>query len=333
MTVEQYAEEQRQINLQAAALTYLVVRQYQRPDLAMVDWLALLELLYPVVERARTQSSVLARRFYDEQRAIHLPDAPEQDVELVGYDRREFWSRMEPERRGLSQEDATESALDRVVLRALKEVQGAGRKTIIRAAEAEPEPVSEQVKQPEPSREIRPAQVLQPAASAPRRERPKFSVVPPLAPEPELAPVVELDAEAEEPAAKKPKRKVQGWARMTTNPNPCSWCLMLVSRGPVYASAKTAGFSGKGKTAKALHEAGAEKEMRLAMRKWHPGCGCVVVPVFDKADWPGRERFLEAHKLWKETAKGQKDAVNAFRRAVDARNRRSQQADRITEVA
>ncbi|WP_459963618.1 VG15 protein [Nocardia sp. IFM 10818] len=354
MTAQQYAEQQRQINLQAAALTYMAMRQFQQRDMSTVDWLALLELLYPVIERARTQSSVLARQFYDEQRAIHLPDAPDYDIDLVGYDRTEFRLRMEPERLEMSQEDAPDEALNRVVLRALKEVQGAGRKTIVRAVENEPEPEpkerederqeqqldatrDEPKQEPKWARDVwreqlqaREAQRAE-VSAAERFERPRLSVVPPLQEDPKPA--------APEPKsktkAKEPKRRVQGWARVATNPKPCAFCLMLVSRGPVYASAETAGFTGKNKQARKLHEAGSEKAMRLAMRKFHPGCGCIVVPVFDKQDWPGRDSYLAAEDIWKESTKdlhGQ-DAVIAFRRAVEHRYRESQKAARTTGVA
>jgi len=48
-----------------------------------------------------------------------------------------------------------------------------------------------------------------------------------------------------------------GWARITDG-DPCKFCRMRADRGPVYKTARTAG----------------------ALRQFHDGCGCSVVPVF-----------------------------------------------------
>ncbi|WP_443678308.1 VG15 protein, partial [Mycolicibacterium gadium] len=36
---------------------------------------------------------------------------------------------------------------------------------------------------------------------------------------------------------------VQGWARVATGRETCAWCLMLISRGPEYTQASTAGIA------------------------------------------------------------------------------------------
>lgn len=51
--------------------------------------------------------------------------------------------------------------------------------------------------------------------------------------------------------------KAFGWARIT-DMDPCDFCAMLATRGPVYKNNKTAG----------------------ELNKWHDGCSCTVVPVF-----------------------------------------------------
>lgn len=87
-----------------------------------------------------------------------------------------------------------------------------------------------------------------------------------------------------------------GWARVTDG-NPCAFCRMLASRGPVYTS----------------------KE-RAAGRKWHRKCGCTAEPIFHAdAEWPGRAR--EWQDQWNETTKGLsgRDARLAFRQAVEGR--------------
>lgn len=85
-----------------------------------------------------------------------------------------------------------------------------------------------------------------------------------------------------------------GWSRVTDG-NPCAFCRMLASRGPVYRT-KAGGF------------------------KAHNHCGCTAEPVFRAdAEWPGRAR--EWHDQWNETTKGLsgRDARLAFRQAVEGR--------------
>ncbi|GGQ07743.1 hypothetical protein BKA00_007423 [Actinomadura coerulea] len=58
-----------------------------------------------------------------------------------------------------------------------------------------------------------------------------------------------------------------GWARVT-DADPCDFCRMLATRGPVYKSARFAG--------------------RVDLHRYHDGCGCNVVPIFNAADRAGR---------------------------------------------
>ena len=58
-----------------------------------------------------------------------------------------------------------------------------------------------------------------------------------------------------------------GWARVT-DADPCEFCKMLASRGPVYKSARSAG--------------------RVDLHRYHDGCGCNVVPLFKSADRASR---------------------------------------------
>lgn len=60
------------------------------------------------------------------------------------------------------------------------------------------------------------------------------------------------------------------WARVVheSKGGPCGFCVMLASRGPVYASSISAG---------------------LRADRFHNNCRCTVVPVYTSRTWPGKE--------------------------------------------
>lgn len=93
-----------------------------------------------------------------------------------------------------------------------------------------------------------------------------------------------------------------GWARVTDN-EPCPFCVMLASRGPVYRGEDTAEFEA------------------------HDHCACTAEPAYDESEWPGRAR--EFSDLWdraqrEAAADGDlergtsNDALNALRRLLAA---------------
>lgn len=82
-----------------------------------------------------------------------------------------------------------------------------------------------------------------------------------------------------------------GWVRVTDG-NPCAFCALLASRGPVFKSAASGGFQA------------------------HDACGCTAEPVYSRdTQWPGRAR--EWADLYADAARGQRDPLNAFRRAYE----------------
>lgn len=83
-----------------------------------------------------------------------------------------------------------------------------------------------------------------------------------------------------------------GWARATSG-NPCHFCAMLASRGPVYGE-DTADFQA------------------------HDSCGCTAEPVYRRnAAWPpGSERYRD---LWNEAKRLDGDTEINFRRLVEGR--------------
>lgn len=110
-----------------------------------------------------------------------------------------------------------------------------------------------------------------------------------------------------------------GWARVATGRETCAFCLMLVSRGPVYQDAESAGLNADDTTALEILDEGDTQAFNELMTRFHPNCDCKVVPVFDRNDWQGRDDYLEAQKIWNDVTKGfsGRDALNAFRRAIE----------------
>lgn len=113
-------------------------------------------------------------------------------------------------------------------------------------------------------------------------------------------------------------RRALGWIRVTDG-DPCAFCAMLASRGPVYKGRETA-------------IAGTVFSTRVNDFQAHASCGCQAEPVFTSTtEWPGRGR--EFRDLWnraqsKATAdpewasKGTKnDALNNFRRLLEESRR------------
>lgn len=60
------------------------------------------------------------------------------------------------------------------------------------------------------------------------------------------------------------------------------------------------------------------------LEKYHDLCHCQVVPIYSRTDWlPEQGRAFR--ELWDEATDGHagQDAVNAYRRAIEARRRRA----------
>lgn len=89
---------------------------------------------------------------------------------------------------------------------------------------------------------------------------------------------------------------IRGWARVATGRETCEWCLMLVSRGPVYRRADTAGLDLTDRAAQSMIAAGTD--VSDLMEEWHDGCDCKVVPVFKQQGWFGQAEADRALELW-----------------------------------
>lgn len=131
---------------------------------------------------------------------------------------------------------------------------------------------------------------------------------------------------------------VKGWARVATGRETCAWCLMLISRGPIYMGADTAGLDlPDDEVAELFKKAGGDLAQFHEftsdyMEEWHPGCDCKVVPVYKYEDWPGHDEWKKAEKLWisaskeadgllesgeSRTTNRNKETLNALRRRLD----------------
>lgn len=94
-----------------------------------------------------------------------------------------------------------------------------------------------------------------------------------------------------------------GWSRVTDN-DPCHWCAMLASRGPVYKSAKTAG------------------DPRQGGNRYHDHCACQAWPAFS-LDEPFVGLAEKLYDDWLRVTRGTggRNAVNTWRRWWEAEGR------------
>lgn len=101
-----------------------------------------------------------------------------------------------------------------------------------------------------------------------------------------------------------------GWSRVT-DADPCAWCAMLASRGPVYKSAQTAG------------------DPRQGGDRYHDHCACQAWPAFTHDEpFIGIAEKLYDDWLRETRGRGGKHAVNAFRRWWESEGRAAYAAPR-----
>lgn len=98
-----------------------------------------------------------------------------------------------------------------------------------------------------------------------------------------------------------------GYYRVTQSENPCGWCLLLASRGPVYSDdsfdESDPRFTGPGN------------------HKVHDGCMCTLRPVFTRSTDEWSDQARKADALWTSVASfpgDNKARVNEFRRLARA---------------
>ena len=306
-----YAAEIALITAAMAAFALAFSKYFLGPALTTAKWFELLGLLYPEVERRRQQAAAASRSFYDTQRALFAPTLEPNDQYLENYEFAWLVSAMEPVRARMVAENAPPRVAAEMALIAVREVELAARRQIIHAVENDT--------------------LVEEYLEASPREREKLRFQPNV--REELLAILE-GGEGDQ-AVPGPTRKpqlrsvkttldVRGWARVATGDETCAWCLMLVSRGPVYSSAATAGLSkeysdaefvqmynksDRDTYAKDLTDKG--ENGASMVDQWHAGCDCLIVPVFNKKTWFGNPAKDRALDLWKEATKAAKAKLKA----------------------
>lgn len=111
-------------------------------------------------------------------------------------------------------------------------------------------------------------------------------------------------------------KRAVGYVRYSTTGTPCGWCAMLISRGPVYRSEKSATLKGGAAT----YEDG---------DKFHDNCHCEAIPVFSLQQYEDSSLFALNNKYaeeWPRVTSGLsgKAAVAAWRLHI----KKEQAADR-----
>lgn len=86
-------------------------------------------------------------------------------------------------------------------------------------------------------------------------------------------------------------QRVLGYSRVTAS-QPCEFCAMIASRGPVFQRQNTADFQA------------------------HGHCACTAEPHYEDSAWPGNSRRFR--EMWDSATEGLsgRDAINAFRRRL-----------------
>lgn len=245
-------------------------------------WHHILVALFDFVLPASRIVAAAARSFYDAERSRVYPTAPRHEVYLAELTFDKFARDMEPVRSMVVGTEVTEGAVHHAALRAARSVENTGRWTIIQAVET-----------PDPWIDFEDDDEEFTVSTMSEHERREMF--------------------------RARNEGVRGWARVATGRETCGWCLMLVSRGAVYHSARDAGAKLDDREALKVSNSGSMDPEEM-MNEWHAGCDCKIVPVFDLKNWSGRDRYEAALEMWKEVTSGYsgQDAVNAFRRAAEA---------------
>lgn len=102
---------------------------------------------------------------------------------------------------------------------------------------------------------------------------------------------MEQEREARTYKRSTPGLRPKAWARVLTGAENCGMCVMLASRGAVYLTEESAGA--RQRVWKDVNT-GASRYIN----SFHPNCDCMVVPVYDRNDWPGMEQQEQLEEIY-----------------------------------
>lgn len=296
MNPEQYAAAQAAITAGLAAYVTKFASLFTGPILSASDWLTLLRILFPEVQRRYEISASLARNFYDSQRKKYHPDLVRNERLLSELQFDWFVKNMEPARKSLSQADSPSSAVAKVALTAVREVEMAGRRQIIGAVKNDPI-LEEKIEALQDSGVSEERPVIGWARVATGRETCAWCLM-----------LISRGAEF-------PGKDTR-------------WYLEAATAGINLDDETVLDlYNESGQDLAKFREATKEY-----IEEWHTGCDCLAVPVFDVKDWPGREAAQRAQQLWidasleaseliesgkSRTKSKQTETLNALRRRLE----------------
>ena len=243
-----------------AGLRYIVQAIFEHSDYS--DREKLIDQLTPQLTEVVRQHRA---RVYEESKIMLRASAKRQGVDdpyepsMSGYSEDSVRTVLRKNLRGTPQESA------QAVVNALAQhVESAGRQTIIRSVE-------DGVVAADPEDEAH----LEHTRLTPEEFEQQSG----------LSLVYDADGE-EQPTSQ--GRQPKSWARVLTGAENCGFCVMLASRGPVYSSAAEAG---RGQAS--------DRDYAAGINTYHTNCDCLVVPIYDYADWPGRDQWRAAERVYK----------------------------------
>ena len=243
-----------------AGLRYIVQAIFEHSDYS--DREKLIDQLTPQLTEVVRQHRA---RVYEESKIMLRASAKRQGVDdpyepsMSGYSEDSVRTVLRKNLRGTPQESA------QAVVNALAQhVEAAGRQTIIRSVE-------DGVVAVDPEDEAH----LEHTRLTPEEFEQQSG----------LSLVYDADGE-ERPTSQGQQPK--SWARVLTGAENCGFCVMLASRGPVYSSAAEAG---RGQAS--------DRDYAAGINTYHTNCDCLVVPIYDYANWPGRDQWRAAERVYK----------------------------------
>ena len=243
-----------------AGLRYIVQAIFEHSDYS--DREKLIDQLTPQLTEVVRQHRA---RVYEESKIMLRASAKRQGVDdpyepsMSGYSEDSVRTVLRKNLRGTPQESA------QAVVNALAQhVEAAGRQTIIRSVE-------DGVVAADPEDEAH----LEHTRLTPEEFEQQSG----------LSLVYDADGE-ERPTSQGQQPK--SWARVLTGAENCGFCVMLASRGPVYSSAAEAG---RGQAS--------DRDYAAGINTYHTNCDCLVVPIYDYANWPGRDQWRAAERVYK----------------------------------